>query len=390
MQAVRSGAWITPERIRNYSILLLVMCVASIAYLWASANGVMDSQRRPLGTDFSNIYAAGSYVREGDAAAPFDPPKQLARERAIFGEDTPFYGWHYPPFFLGVAALLAGMPYLVALAVWQIATFLFYLRSQWQLLPHRLALLAAAAFPAVYVNATHGHNGFLTAALLGSGLWLLPKRPWLAGIVIGLLAYKPQFAVLVPLALAAGGYWRSFFSAALTVAALMAAVTWWWGAEVWQAFATSAEFTRSVVLEKGETGFYKIQSVFAWQRLWGSSVGYAYVMQGTMALLAAVAVCIGWRRRALAMEWKIALLIFASMLSTPYSLDYDLMVLAPAMALWVRAGLREGFLPYEKTVLALLWLSPLVTRAVAQHALIPLSLWLMIAAFALLVRRVRI
>ena len=49
----------------------------------------------------------------------FDPPPQHAREQTIFGEATPFYGWHYPPFFLFVAAALALMPYALALAVWQ-------------------------------------------------------------------------------------------------------------------------------------------------------------------------------------------------------------------------------------------------------------------------------
>jgi hypothetical protein len=37
----------------------------------------------------------------------------------IFGAATQFYGWHYPPFFLGLAALLALMPYALALALWQ-------------------------------------------------------------------------------------------------------------------------------------------------------------------------------------------------------------------------------------------------------------------------------
>jgi hypothetical protein len=57
--------------------------------------------------------------------------------------------------------------------------------------------LIAAAFPAVFVNIGHGQNGFLTAALLGSALLSLDRRPWLAGALIGLLAYKPQFGVLI-------------------------------------------------------------------------------------------------------------------------------------------------------------------------------------------------
>ena len=64
---------------------------------------------------------------EGRPEAPFDSLTQHAREREIFGAATPFYGWHYPPFFLFVAALLARLPYLPALALWQGATLALYL-----------------------------------------------------------------------------------------------------------------------------------------------------------------------------------------------------------------------------------------------------------------------
>src|SRR5205823_7316547 len=86
-----------------------------------------DYKGRPLGSDFSNIYAAGTYVREGRPAAPFDLVSQYAREREILGSATPFFGWHYPPYFLAVAALFAGLPYLPALLAWELSTLLLYL-----------------------------------------------------------------------------------------------------------------------------------------------------------------------------------------------------------------------------------------------------------------------
>jgi hypothetical protein len=73
-------------------------------------------------------------VRDGDPEAPFDLSRQHAREQQIFGEATPFYGWHYPPFFLFVAAALALMPYGVALAVWQAVTFGLYLLTIWAII----------------------------------------------------------------------------------------------------------------------------------------------------------------------------------------------------------------------------------------------------------------
>jgi hypothetical protein len=48
--------------------------------------------------------------------------------------------------------------------------------------------------PCGFVNVGHGQNGFLTAALLGGALHLIDRRPWIAGVLIGCLAYQPQFA----------------------------------------------------------------------------------------------------------------------------------------------------------------------------------------------------
>src|SRR5580765_6012415 len=106
-EALRAGTWLTRQRVRLVALLLLAATLIGTVFLVATSDGLNDRFGRPLGTDFSNVYAAGTYVLEGNAAAAFDPPRQYAREQAIFGAATPFYGWHYPPYFLGLAALLA-------------------------------------------------------------------------------------------------------------------------------------------------------------------------------------------------------------------------------------------------------------------------------------------
>ena len=254
LDILRTGDWLTYERVRRIAVALICAYVAAVGYLVVTANGPVDALGRPLGTDFSNVYAAGTYVLEGRPQAPFDPALQYAREQAIFGPDTPFYGWHYPPFFLFVAAGLALLPYGLALAVWQIATFLLYLVSIRAILAAApigggtnddnrtvpaLALLLAAAFPAVFVNLSHGHNGFLSAALMGAALVTLDRRPVVAGVLFGLLVYKPQFGLMVPFVLAATGRWRTFAAAAATAMLLVLLATIAFGPQVWEAFAAS-------------------------------------------------------------------------------------------------------------------------------------------------------
>ena len=158
-----------------------------------------------------------------------------------------------------------------------------------------LWLLLALAFPAVFINLGQAHNGFLTAALIGAALVMLDERPILAGILIGCLAYKPQFGLLIPLVLIASGRWRVFAAAAATVALLALAVTFAFGIDVWSAFLASTKFTRTVVLEQGGTGWYKIQSVFSWVRMWGGGLALAYALQGAVMLAVAAALAWLWR-----------------------------------------------------------------------------------------------
>jgi hypothetical protein len=409
VDALYTGAWLTRERVRLVALAVLAASAVGLGWLVATSDGLNDVRGRPLGTDFANVYAAGTYVLEGRPSLPFDSPSQHAREKEIFGAETPFYGWHYPPFFLFVATPLALMPYPLALAVWQGVTFALYLWAIWAILAacrspclplkgevkeglqgevsgRALWLLLAAAYPAVFVNLGHGHNGFLTAALLGGALVQLDRRPWLAGLLFGLLAYKPQFGLMIPLVLALTGRWRTFVAAAATVAALVAAATLAFGVDVWPAFLEGARFTRLVVLEAGNTGWHKIQSVFAWVRMWGGSVTLAYSVQA--AVIVAVAVALAWLWRSKAdFALKAAALAIAALLATPYSLDYDLMVLAPAIAFLAAHGLAHGFRPWEASALAILWLAPLVARSFAQLTLIPVGAPAMLLVFGLILSR---
>src|SRR5271170_5281601 len=395
-QAMRSGAWLTRERVRMVAVAVLIASAAGFLYLVVTATGGVDLQGRPIGTDFSNVYAAGTYVLEGNFQAPFDSVQQFARERSIFGEATQFYGWHYPPYFLLVAAALALLPYGLALAVWQAVTlgiYLLVIRAIISPSPRSaergeqfLWLLLTLAYPAVLINVGHGQNGFLTAGLFGGALVMLDRRPLVAGILFGLLVYKPQYGLMIPIVLAVSGRWKCFAATAVTVALLTIATTLTFGPSVWHAFLASTEFTRTVVLEQGNTGWYKIQSVFAWARMWGSPIALAYALQGGISVAVAAALVWLWRSAA-GYPLKAAALCLATILATPYSFDYDMMVLAPAIAFLAVDGITRGFGAWEKTMLAALWLVPLVARGVAEASLIPLGVPAMLAVFVMIMRR---
>ena len=386
-QSVRSGAWLTAARARGYSLILLAIAVVATAGWIAISDGLIDRNGKPVGTDFSNVYAAGTLTWQGRPAEAYQPAAQHAAEKAVFGgREVPFYGWHYPPFFLAVAFVVAAVPYAWGLAIWLAASLTAYLAAIRAILPRPETLLIAAAFPAVVVNIGHGQNGFLTTALLGGALHLLDRRPWIAGVLIGLLAYKPQFGVLIPVALLAGGRWSTIGAAVATVAALLALSFVTLGGGVWHAFADSMNFTQTVVLEQGTTGWEKIQSVFSALRMWGANVHTAYAVQIALALILAASLAWLWQGDA-AFELKAAGLATASLLATPYVLDYDLVVLAIAIAFFAKHGLSRGFRDYEISLLAAAWTVPLLSRAIAGVTGLPLGLVVMLALYVFTVRR---
>jgi hypothetical protein len=385
-QGLRSGEWLTLARARGYSLILLALCIVAMAGWVALSDGLIDRNGKPIGTDFSNVYAAGDLAWQGRAADAYDPPLQHQAEKAVFGRDVPFFGWHYPPFFLGVAFLVAALPYAWGLSVWLAASFAAYLAALRAILPRKETLLIATAFPAVFVNIGHGQNGFLTTALLGGALYLLSSRPWFAGVLIGLLAYKPQFGVMIPIALLAGGYWRTIGGAILTVAALIALSTLTLGTDIWHAFAASTTFTQTVVLEAGNTGWEKIQSIFSAVRMWGGIIPIAYAVQFSLAATLAATLAWLWHSDA-AFELKAAALAVASLLATPYVLDYDLVVLGLAIAYLVRLGLANGFRSFEISALVAAWIVPLWSRGIAQITAIPLGLSVMLLLYVLIMRR---
>lgn len=385
--------WINKERVTIYPRIFVTIYALAILIVLALSPTLVDPNGKNIGTDFMTVWSAGKLVQNGTAADVYDYQKHYAVQKEALqwneGQTVPYYGWLYPPLFLMAAGVLALLPYGWALALWMAATLPAYLAAMRAIMPGRAAMMAALAFPGVFVNLGHGQNGFLTAGLFGGGLLLLEKRPYLAGFLFGLMAYKPQYGVLIPLALlAGGGHWRTILSAAGTVLAMTVASCALFGPETWQAFFDSAKLTQGVVLEQGSAGWERIQSLFSAVRLLGGSIGLAYTLQAIYAAAAAAAVIWIWRSRA-GMALKSAALVTATMMITPYFFDYDLVILALPIAWMAATGLRDGFLPWEKTTLLAVWLLPLLSRALAQYLHTPIAPLMVAALLLAILRRAR-
>jgi hypothetical protein len=154
---------------------------------------------------------------------------------------------------------------------------------------------------------------------------------------------------------------------------------------VWQAFLDSLPLTRAIVIEQGRTGWEKIMSPFSAVRSWSGSVEAAYAVQGAFTFAAIAATL--WLARKARPDLRNAGVTAAVLISTPYVLDYDFVVLLVGIAYLWRDAERHGWLPWEKSALALVWLAPLVARNLAALTLFPLGLLTAVLVLVLSVRR---
>lgn len=329
--------WLNGTRLRGYLVVFALVQCAALLFLLATADGLVDRNGHLIGTDFLAFKTAGDLIAAG--ANPYDVDALIAAQRRIFASPTGYTAFFYPPPFLLFCRPLAALGYLPALAVWLLLTgaaFALAVRAWFG----RLPLAAFAAFPPVLLTITHGQTSFLVAALLGGGLWLVSRgRPGWGGVLIGLATIKPQFGILVPIALLAAREWRALFAAALSAGLLGGAATLAFAPGLWLDWWAISGPAQDA-MASGVIGFAKMQSVFSGARLAGLSTPVAYALQAAIGLT--VAVIVAWRgwRCGLTAELA-ALTLCGALLATPFVLDYDLVLLAFPLALLAR-GPADG------------------------------------------------
>ena len=384
VSALRDAAWLTPDRARAWCRVLAALSLLGIAAALLTAQGGLDRQGKPLGTDFVSFYAAARVAATENAAAAYDPALHAHAQQALFPQTH--YGYTtflYPPPFLALCLPLAALPYMIALAAWLAAGLAALAAAMRPLLPPG-GWLPLLAFPALLVNAGHGQNAMLTAACFAGYMALADRMPLLAGAVLGGLVIKPQLAMAIPLILLCARRWRGLLGAGVSAAMLCAGATLVLGADAWRAFVAAAP-AGGPMLAQGLNGFAKMPTVFAGIRLIGGSVGVATVAQTAVAVgVLAAAGALAARRPGAAAEG--ALMAAAALLISPWCFDYDLVVLAPALA-WVLARAATGFLPWEKVSLLAAYLLPLAVRGIATSTFLPLGPPVLLLLFFAVCRR---
>ena len=341
-----------PSLLMKACLMLAAFNAALLPLLYLAHQWLFDAQGGFIVTDFANVWAAGKLALDGQPALAWDWDIHKQVQETMLGQNhVGDYTWHYPPPFLFVAMISAHFSYASGLVGFAAVSFLPYVAVMRAVVGQRFGLVVGAAFPVVLANTMNGQNGFLTAALLGGTLVLMPTRPILSGICLGLLSYKPQYGFLFPLALIAASQWATFSAAAVTTVTL-ALLSWIaFGTESWQAFFQWMPMFSQASFTEGRATFYKLQSVFGLVRTLGGDEQLAWTFQWMMSGAVLVGVVRLWRARA-NYALKAAALAAGTLLLTPYLFLYDMMVLAIPVGFLLRLGLAEGFRRGELASLA--------------------------------------
>jgi arabinofuranan 3-O-arabinosyltransferase len=387
----RDADWLTAERILHITVIYAVArLLLFVVELWLHTKPeISEIINWPLGEDFTNFWSGAQLAFHGHPKTVYDFAQFLQFEQAHTRPFSQFRWYAYPPVTLLLTAPLIAFSYLPGYVFWLLAGtglcfFLFSRALSWQ-----LALLATIAMPATFYNAIAGQNGQFTAALLAGGILLLDRRPIIAGILFGMLSYKPQLGILLPFVLLAGRHWRCLLSAIAAVIVLCAVTTALFGMEIWAEYLKVAPLNR-MIMELGRIpdmglGIYRegsfwhrLPTVFSALRSAGMAPLWAYIGQGISSAIALLMTLTVWRGKA-DQKIKGAVLIIGTFLATPYAWDYDMIVLGFAVVWLWQDGVRTGFFPWEKFVLASALAMTACSATVGRHTgiiIAPIFLWM--------------
>ena len=297
------------------------------------------------GRDFVNVYTSGSLVLQGRLDILYDVAAYRAYQLELFGAGLTAHNYSYPPVTLLYTWLFAPMPYWAALVAWLggtgalfVAAARPYLRGAG--LPAWLALVA----PASIINIWAGHYGFLVGALWLVAWRILPRRPALAGVLIGLMVVKPHLAILAPVVLLWRREWVAIAAAAATTALLVGLSALLFGTSLWVTYLTDTAMMQVAMVDNAGAFFISMMpTAMPAMAVLGVPLTVAGIVQAVVAV-AAVALLLRKLPKDSA-EAGLATAV-ATFLVLPYGFSYDMTVAGLAGLLLYRqcAGRAPGWI----------------------------------------------
>ena len=299
-----------------------------------------DATHAHLVRDFLHFYVQGVIAREHAGHALYDINEMAAvAERVLPGIPKHVFPPVYGPHVALLFQPLASLSYLHALYVWLAITCvgtLVCLFLVWRhcpgSTPQRAWVLGVLA---IGVPGLHFTLSFAQASVIGvaalTWLWLALRsgRPFLAGVAVGLLAYKPQLGILPAMVFLWRREWWVVFGAIVSVGVQLVVAAAFWGVAIFRDYVEALQ-QLPAVLDAMEPDVHLAYSVRAVASEIGLSSSAAWLASGVLSAAVVVWVCWTWRA-SVPVERRYAGLVLGTLAINPHLYGYDLLLAAPAM-----------------------------------------------------------
>jgi hypothetical protein len=216
---------LTPWRIKWYPRSLLSAIAVAFIIAVLSGNGASTLTGR-LGGDYAAFYGAGRIIAEGEFGELYNWNRQLDSQKSLFpGEEKSFLPFMNPPYVALAYLPLSLLPYRLSyfihtlLLVGALLMTLHLIRPMnAQIDRHYLfAFTLLLFFYPVLRSVLGGQNTALTLLLIASS-WrnVEDRHEFRAGFFLGLLLFKPHFALPLIGVYVLSGRWRVGITSAIT------------------------------------------------------------------------------------------------------------------------------------------------------------------------------
>src|SRR5437870_990708 len=345
----RPASWLTAKRLRMHG-LLLAICLWSTYAVDISTQGLRDRYGLVKGTDVLHFYALGSLALRGRGDLLYDMRAQaiVTRERVPQAGGAVYLPLSCPQVSLFFAPL-ALLPYGWALTAWlsfNVVIYALCCSAIWKRCANLqsygwMVLILALAFPGFFHLILWGQTSGLALLCFTLAFLALNKnRPYLAGLAMGSLIFKPQLGLAAAVIFLFASEWKLIAGAILAALAQLGIGWLYYGTPVTREYLSALMNVRNV-LPMLEPRPYQMHSLRAfWSLLipWPPLAFILYVATA-VAVLAVAARC--WRSK-IPLGLRYSALMLATVLVAPHLTVYDLVVLAPVFLLMADWALGTG------------------------------------------------
>ncbi len=352
--------WTQRWRIPAVVATLVLVCLFAVSpnYRWET-----DRQQGPFAGDFLQEWLGGYMITSGDPTRLYDAEyaEQLQHDAGVVGftwDDRQYLPIVYPPFYYVTLSFLAYLPVRWATWLWVVAmigclvatvALLDRYANRKSCVPGATvctrvitcwpwALPLALLFMPVLQSLGSCQKGTLCLLILTATFLLLHRqRTFVAGMVFGLLLFKPQMTLVIGLAMLFKRQWW-FAAGSVATGIVCCAMSLVVGTD---ACADFIRFTTGAAEYHHTAGYdlFKSHCVYGFFTLLSGQSDAGWIQSATVLTIGAIATMLGVILRGRIetrndrFAWQFSALVVATVLCSPHLFTYDLTILLLPIAL---------------------------------------------------------